>query len=105
MRIFWFNDEDDVQDRCEPLWDTIRSEFQNCSPSDSLEGVVMIGNVPAAWRVDSTWYKVNPSKYSPEITSDDRYFMGHLQQCDGYLLFKRKCRLELRYNLGPLYHL
>jgi hypothetical protein len=83
MRIFWFNDEDDVQDRCEPLWDTIRSEFQNCSPSDSLEGVVMIGNVPAAWRVDSTWYKVNPSKYSPEITSDDRYFMDIFNNATG----------------------
>ena len=79
MRISWFNDEADVQDRCEPLWDTISAEYKSSlSSSDTLEGVVMVGDLPFAWRVDSLWNYIQATwgKYAiPEITTDDRYFM------------------------------
>jgi hypothetical protein len=69
-----------TQQQCEALWDTISNKYANSlRTGDTLEGVVMVGNLPCAWREDLYWHNEDPN-ISPEDIPDDRYFMDICDQ-------------------------
>jgi hypothetical protein len=56
--------------QCHPIWQTICDEYtSSLSSGDTLEGVVMVGEIPAAW-----------SCATGETVPDDRYFMDICDQ-------------------------
>jgi len=62
-----------TQEICYPLWTIIRNEYQNSydpsNPDNCLEGVVLVGDLPVAWRADTQLWSWE------EDVPDDRYFM------------------------------
>jgi hypothetical protein len=58
--------------QCHPIWQTICDEYtSSLSSGDTLEGVVMVGEIPSAW--------CNANKYGNNVP-DDRYFMDICDQ-------------------------